>query len=194
VKILPKSHPIEARLHPGGECCSTHSQAVASNKKQSPTNDEYCPIEAYRKRCIAALKDAGMRVTAPRIAVIDCIASSAVPLSAPAIFELLKNSSQNVGSSVPDKVSVYRVLEALHDLQLAHKVLPSGEFIACLHLDCAQAYHVVTNCMQCEAVQERDLPLEVVADLIRFLAEQYSFRANSHLLQIDGVCRDCSSK
>jgi Fe2+ or Zn2+ uptake regulation protein len=205
IKGSSRQHPVVARLHPGGECCDKHSYSSKENATSSSSssstggqlsevNEDACPTAAYRASCVLALQKAGMRVTSPRIAVIDCIAASSVPLSAPAIFEQLKQNQTNVSkSSTPDKVSVYRVLEALCKLGLVHQVLPDGGYIACFHRHCDSAYHVVTNCEVCGAVKEVDVPREVVDLLIRQLETTQSFLANQHLLQIGGRCVACAS-
>ena len=75
----------------------------------------------FEETCIEALKAASCRVTKQRLAVIRCIAKARHPLSAPEIYEKLSSR----GKTAPlDKVSVYRVLDTLLELNLFNRVSP----------------------------------------------------------------------
>lgn len=140
----------------------------------------------YKALCLEVLKSAGFRITKARIAVIECIASSLKPLSAPELYQSLLDKKVKV-----DKVSVYRVLETLTAQNLVHRVGPSGDYMACNHIECKNFYHVISRCTDCNDVTEVDVPSEVVAPLLFHMKNSLSFQPDSHLLQMDGVCKEC---
>lgn len=148
---------------------------------------------SYRDLCVDALQQSGFRVTQARLAVIDCINGACSPLSAPEVFELL-SKSKGSGSVSPDKVSVYRVLEALLSLNLVHRVGPTGGYLACKHLECGKVHHVMSRCTGCSIVEEADVPSEVIAPLLQHMKDSLSFTPDSHLVHIDGLCKGCSQK
>lgn len=149
-------------------------------------------VVSYRDLCIEALRRSGCRITNARIAVIECIAKSNKPLSAPDIFDKLKKSHRaSANEPLLDKVSVYRVLDALLDLNLVHRVAPTGEYLACNHLQCLNVHHVILRCTECNKVEEIDIPKEVVAPLLSHMQHNLQFIPNSHLLHMDGQCLSC---
>lgn len=150
------------------------------SKSETPT---------FAELSIAALKRAGCRVTKQRRAVIDCIAGAKHPLSAPEVYEKLEKSSLE---SQPDKVSVYRILDTLHELKIVHKVAPSGGYLACNHQACRHSYHIISHCTGCKSVEEMDVPNEVVAPLFFHMKNALKFEPDSHLLHMDGLCDGCA--
>lgn len=144
---------------------------------------------SYKELCINALKKNKYRVTSQRIAVVEALENCKEALSAPDIFELI--SKQNSEKKL-DRVSVYRVLDTLLDLELVHKVPPSGNFIACTHSNCSHKYHVLLYCRSCEKTKETDINYEKVNPLLTTLSETFNFKPNSHALQIEGTCDKCS--
>lgn len=142
----------------------------------------------FKSHSIEALRHSGSRVTKQRIAVIECIATASKPLTAPEVFEKLSKRS----SGAPlDKVSVYRVLDTLLELNLVHRIAPSGAYIACNHRSCTNVHHILSRCTECEEVKELDVPNEVVAPLLFHMKSAFQFVPDSHLLCMDGVCVDC---
>jgi Fur family transcriptional regulator, zinc uptake regulator len=144
----------------------------------------------YKNLCIEKLKASGSRITKARLNIIECIGEAKTPMSAPQIYESLLKNSQ---TTIPDKVSVYRVLDTLLELNLVHRVNPSGDYLACSHLKCTEVYHVISRCNLCNLVQEVDVPNEVVSPLLLYLKKNLKFVANTHLLHIDGSCSKCST-
>ena len=149
---------------------------------------ESCCHHSYHDSCVQALKASGSRVTKQRIAVIDFLHNVQKPMSASEIFSEL---SERTKVAPLDKVSVYRVLETLHSLKLVHRVPPSGEYIACAHLECENMHHVISRCTECDTIEEVDVPPEVVAPLLFHMKKSLNFTPDSHLLQMDGCCKSC---
>ncbi len=70
------------------------------------------------------LRCASLRVTAMRIALINQLAGSRHPTTAQKLFDDLCAESKRSRSTRPDRVTVYRTLNALVEAGLAHKVDP----------------------------------------------------------------------
>jgi len=144
---------------------------------------------SYKEMCIELLRDSGARVTQPRLAVIECLADARHPLSPKQILTKIK---QNSDVADIDKVSVYRILEALLKLDLVHQVSPEGKFIACKHIDCSLALHILTRCTVCGNTTENDVPDQVLAPMRWYLQEKLKFEPKEHFIQVDGRCGVCA--
>lgn len=148
--------------------------------------------QGFEELCIRALKDAGCRVTNPRLAVIRCLGSAKKPLTAPEVFTQIEREKKKRAGGAADKVSVYRTLQTLNELKLIHQVMPTGAYIACSHHDCVDSYHVLSRCQNCDRVEELGVPSEVVAPLLFHLQNTNRFTPDSHLLHMEGHCSSCS--
>ena len=158
----------------------------SDNRKESRVSTE----EGFLETSLQVLRSAGCRITRSRIAVIECIARSDQPLSAPAIYEQLSRHGDDAVSL--DKASVYRILDTLSQLHLVHRVTPEGTYLACNHRSCKHSHHVLSRCTQCNDVREVDVPSEVVAPLLFHMKHTLQFVPDSHLLHMDGICSECS--
>ena len=145
-------------------------------------------VEAYERACVEALRKSGARVTKPRLAVIRCLARSDNPLSARELFEAIEQ--QDTQDSA-DQVSVYRILDALAGLGMVHQVFPSGGYLPCLHHACGAQLHVLIRCSKCEQIQELDVPQETLAPVIWYLKDNVGFEADTHVFQMNGLCKSC---
>lgn len=141
--------------------------------------------ENYKNSCVSALKEADYRITAARLAVIECLSTAQGPLSISEIFDELGSESKI------DKVSVYRVIEILEELRLVHRASHNGEYLACFHLDCKGSHHVLTSCSECSAVSEVLVPPKMVKALLKHLVDSQQFVPDAHLLKVDGTCSRC---
>jgi Fur family ferric uptake transcriptional regulator len=141
--------------------------------------------------CRERLKEAGNRVTQPRMAVVECLAQANTPLSPVQVFDKVSKTRKDLRV---DKVTVYRVLETLHQLDLVHQVGPDGLFIACRHPGCNVSFHVMTSCQNCGQTTEHDVPEGVVAPLQWYLVERMKFLPREHFFQVNGCCASCAKK
>ena len=145
----------------------------------------------YPEIAMQLLKSRGYRQTKPRRLVLETLDRADAPLSPYEIAERIK-----VAGEKGDVVSVYRILQALEENDLAHRVLSSGKYRKC-HLgpedDCHrhQLQHCHHNlvCRQCGRIEEVHCP---GMDLIeQALAAQSSFQIESHALEFMGLCAGC---
>src|SRR5579862_7131206 len=71
----------------------------------------------YEEHCLKELRNAGYRITMPRVQVIRALGDTTRALSAYAIHEKIINSSGKI-----DVVSVYRILSTLQEVGLIHHI------------------------------------------------------------------------
>ncbi|HAZ7572090.1 ferric iron uptake transcriptional regulator [Legionella sp. PATHC032] len=129
------------------------------------------------------LKDAGLKITLPRIKVLQILEQSRNHhLSAEAVYKALLESGEDVGLA-----TVYRVLTQFeaaglvsrHNFEGGHSVfeLSQGE-----HHD-----HLV--CVKCGRVEE--FVDEVIEQRQKAIAERAHFKMTDHALNIYGICPQC---
>ena len=147
--------------------------------------------EGYIEHSVAALRQSGARITKPRLAVLACLATSEQSLSPKELLEKLQTGRKKSGV---DLATIYRILEAFHDLGLVHRVGPEGSFMACVHLACASEMHLVAHCSSCDKTQEVDLPAAFMTLLRKHVEQGLEFQFAEHFFQMNGICRDCKSK
>ncbi len=93
------------------------------------------PVE----RACARLREAGLRITRPRIAILNALAKRGKPASIEQLHEDLANVSC-------DLVTVYRCLAAFQELGIVRRCyFENGTSLYRLHLEGETVYHVVTR-------------------------------------------------
>lgn len=131
-----------------------------------------------------ALHQNGYRVTQPRLQVIRILAESEIPLTPQEIYQL------SLGlDSPPGIASVYRTLEMLDDLGLIQQIhQPSGCHAICPAVEGHKHLLICTSCGQMRVVEGN----EAVSEYIRMIEEQTGYQVEEHLLQLFGICQNCS--
>jgi Fur family zinc uptake transcriptional regulator len=129
--------------------------------------------------------DRGGRLTPLRRRVLELLLEADGPVKA---YDLLAALGDASAAKPP---SVYRSLEFLLDMGLAHKIESLNAFIACGHWDHGHAA-VFLICETCGAAGElhsedamRRLAVEVAA---------MKFRMRSAIIEIRGMCADCVAR
>jgi Fur family zinc uptake transcriptional regulator len=125
----------------------------------------------------------GHKATRPRKLVLETLEEADKPLSPYDIQEVLRRRGKYL-----NHVTIYRVLDVLCGLNLAHKMLSSGGFIKC-SLDDVEGCHRFMICQQCGAIQEfadKELCREE-----NEIARNLGFHAEHHLCEFSGLCSDC---
>lgn len=129
------------------------------------------------------LKDAGLKITLPRIKILQILESSDVHhLSAEDVYKQLLQNEEEIGLA-----TVYRVLTQFeeaglvvrHHFEGGHSVF---EVASAQHHD-----HIV--CVKCGRVEEFvDQQIEVRQ---RMIAEELGFELTDHNLNMYGLCPEC---
>ena len=132
---------------------------------------------------IAALHNRGYKVTRPRKQVLEILEQAQKPVSPYEIQRLLHQQGKYL-----NHVTIYRVLELLCHLNLAHRVLSSGGFVKC-NLDNRDCCHRFVICRHCGAVQE--FADEELCKGEGELARELGFHTEYHFSESSGLCADC---
>jgi Fur family transcriptional regulator, zinc uptake regulator len=124
------------------------------------------------------------KLTEPRRQVLELLLHADQPLKA---YELLEQMQRDRGAKV-DPPTVYRALEFLVDIGLAHRLDSLNAYRACAHLD-INATHVFLVCKNCSNVEE--LPTTAVAANLKALAEAAGFSTEDLHIELRGRCKQC---
>src|SRR4030042_1636532 len=90
----------------------------------------------------------GYKATRPRKLVLEVLEEIEKPLSPYDIQGILRQRGKYLSH-----VTIYRILDLLCSLNLAHKMLSSGGFVGC-SLDAMEGCHRFMVCQGCGAIQE----------------------------------------
>ena len=132
------------------------------------------------------LRDAGLKVTLPRVKILQILESSATKhLSAEDVYKALIMANEDVGLA-----TVYRVLTQLesaglvkrHQFEGGHSVF---EMTAVDHHD-----HIVCN--HCGAVEE--FFDEVIENQQEMIAAKLGFKITDHSMYLYGICKNCQKE
>jgi Fe2+ or Zn2+ uptake regulation protein len=127
------------------------------------------------------LREAGLKSTPGRRAVLDILAKSTSPLSPEQIHA-------KVGSGVCDRATVYRILESLGEAGLVQRVILNGKTLYLPEESSHHHHHIV--CRKCRSTVCLD---ECLISPLEKKASQLGFRDIRHSLQLTGLCAKCSN-
>ena len=129
------------------------------------------------------LKSAGLRITQPRVAILEAL----IRRNAPASIEQLH---RDLASDACDLVTVYRCLAVFEELGLVRRCFfHNGAGLYEINLDDTQHYHIV--CKSCGKVERIDAFLP---DTTERLLRERGYDQVTHLVEFFGVCPDCRKK
>ncbi|MFT5937787.1 MAG: Fur family ferric uptake transcriptional regulator [Pseudohongiellaceae bacterium] len=132
------------------------------------------------------LRDAGLKVTLPRVKILQMLESSATKhLSAEDVYKALIEADEDVGLA-----TVYRVLTQFESAGLVERHHFEGgssvfELTSVDHHD-----HIVCN--GCGRVEE--FFDQVIENQQEAIAEKYGFTITDHSMYLYGLCQDCQKR
>ena len=129
------------------------------------------------------LKDAGLKITAPRLKILQLLESTSVRhVSAEDVYKLLLENGEEIGLA-----TVYRVLTQFEDAGLvARHHFEGGHSVFELSPD---QHHDHIVCVKCGKVEEfNDVEIERRQKMI---AESLGFELTDHDLNMYGLCPTC---
>lgn len=152
----------------------------------APGHDHSRCLDRSLKRARAAFDARGGRLTALREAVLRVLAESHVALGAYDIIDRLRQRGREVAP-----ISVYRVLEALLEAGLVHRIESRNAYVACFaaHEEAGPILFLV--CKRCGAVAES--PEAGLGATLERAAGAAGFRPGETVLEISGLCRHCTT-
>ncbi len=143
----------------------------------------------YEERALYALRDAGYRITMPRVQVIRALADTEIALSAYAIHEKVLSASEKI-----DVVSVYRILATLQEVGLVHHVGLANGYFPAKKVDAKSKRSEIVLCSECDSVFELIMPDEV-DQLVGAQAEQAGFKVSAVKVEVlASSCPKCKNK
>lgn len=138
------------------------------------------------RESIRVLQARGYKATKPRKLVLEVLDKAQTPVSPYDIQEVLRARGKYL-----NHVTIYRVLDLLCRLNLAHKVLSNGGFVKC-NLDAAEGCHRFMVCQDCGVI--REFADEGLCQEESELARNLGFYAEHHLSEFSGLCAQCYKK
>jgi Fur family ferric uptake transcriptional regulator len=135
------------------------------------------------KEITTALRRHGYKVTPQRRAILDVIARRDDHLTPAGIYEHVHETNSTVGL-----VTIYRTLEVLASLNLICRVHTEGNCSRYLIRRPAGHHHHVV-CSSCGKVA--DVTGCDLGALEQRLSRETGIKIQSHLLEFEGLCRDC---
>lgn len=131
---------------------------------------------------IAALRQAGLRVTPQRIAICRALAETATHPTAQALFEQL--SAQFATLS---RATVYNTLETLAQVGLAQQLVVTGD--GAMRFDANLTPHAHLVCTRCHRVEDYDDPS--LAAIVDDVSRKSGYRLRGLCVFYHGVCPHC---
>ncbi|WP_241651588.1 Fur family transcriptional regulator [Pseudoalteromonas sp. PS5] len=143
------------------------------------------------KQAQAKCQSLGLRLTEKRQGVLEILLQTVEPLSA---YELTDKYNKSTNSPIL-AMSVYRILEFLESVNLAHRIHSANKYIACKSLDGACHHHlsVLLVCKSCHQIEEIDSVQEAAKHLFKAV-ESTGFSAANARLELPGLCNLCKAK
>jgi Fe2+ or Zn2+ uptake regulation protein len=132
---------------------------------------------------VRILQAKGYKATKPRRLVLEVLEQTEEPLSPYDIQGILRTRGKYL-----NHVTIYRILDLLCSLNLAHKMLSSGGFVKC-SLNAIEGCHRFMVCQRCGAIQEF-ADKELCQEENHF-ARNFGFHTDHHLSEFFGLCSKC---
>ena len=132
---------------------------------------------------IRILQAQGYKATKQRKLVLEVLEETEKPLSPYDIQGILRDRGKYL-----NHVTIYRILDLLCSLNLAHKMLSSGGFVKC-NLDATEGCHRFMVCQQCGAI--REFADKELCQEENDFAQNYGFHTDHHLSEFSGLCSRC---
>lgn len=130
------------------------------------------------------LKKAGLKITLPRVKILEIMEKTKEHLSAEEIYKILLELGEEIGLA-----TVYRVLTQLEAAGLvARHNFESGQSV--FELD-SGVHHDHLVCVKCGGVEE--FIDEVIEKRQQDIAKKTGFNITDHSLTIYGICGKCGS-
>ena len=131
---------------------------------------------------VAALDDAGYRLTEPRRTVAGLIASREGHFTAADLADDARRRRLRIG-----RATIFRALDVFADLRLVERIdLPDGDHA---YVGCDPVHHHHAICTRCGRSQDiDDLGLN---DVLAEVGDRLEFTVTSHRLELFGRCAAC---
>jgi Fe2+ or Zn2+ uptake regulation protein len=134
----------------------------------------------------SVLKKLCLKVTPKRLAILEILRNESVYLSPEEVWKKLKKHFKRIG--LP---TVYRNLEELARGDVISKVThPNRQLYYYLCMNTSHHHHFI--CLSCRNVE--DIEFCMLRELEKRVKKELNGRIVSHILQINGLCKNCLKK
>lgn len=138
------------------------------------------PVPALLNEARNRIRTAGMRVTKPRVALIEALLKQTGPVS-------IERIHHEVGTKSCDLVTIYRCLAAFENLGLVRRsYLHNGTCLYEQTMSTARRYHII-----CKACGRTDPVACMLPDGIEQQLHEKGYARVSHVLEFFGLCPAC---
>ncbi len=132
---------------------------------------------------IGRLRDAGYKITPPRLAVLEVIEQEGEHLDPAQILRRAQSIHPAIG-----RATVYRTLELLTQLNIVRPIYVGEHGPTYIR---AEGGHHHLVCSTCGIIIDFDQCM--AGDMMRDLSDRFGFQIQSHLLEFYGVCTNCQN-
>ena len=134
---------------------------------------------------LAALEDAGYRLTEPRRGLAQLIADHDGHFVAADLVDAAERRDLGVG-----RATVFRTLDVLSDVGVIERIdLPSGDHA---YVACEPVHHHHVVCSHCG--RSREIDDAGLRAVVRDIAKRTGYRVDDHRLEVFGCCPDCQAE
>jgi Fe2+ or Zn2+ uptake regulation protein len=138
------------------------------------------------KEFSVTLKELKLKVTPKRLAILEILRNESVYLSPEEVWKKLKKQFKRIG--LP---TVYRNLDELARGNVISQVShPNRQLYYYLCLNSSHHHHFI--CLSCRNVE--DIEFCMLRELEKRVKTELNGRIVSHILQVNGLCRNCLKK
>ena len=150
------------------------------SRTTAPGFPTYLPVRHTHTKEGNPLRQAGLKSTPGRRAVLEVLHKASSPLSPEQIHS-------KVGSEICDRATVYRILESLGEAGLVQRLILEGKTLYLPEESNHHHHHIV--CRKCRSTVCLD---ECLISPLEKKARQLGFHDIRHSLQLTGLCAKCS--
>ncbi|HDB2825096.1 TPA: peroxide-responsive transcriptional repressor PerR [Staphylococcus aureus] len=141
-------------------------------------------IEHELEESIASLRQAGIRITPQRQAILRYLISSHTHPTADEIYQALSPDFPNISVA-----TIYNNLRVFKDIGIV-KELTYGDSSSRFDFNTHNHYHII--CEQCGKIVDFQYPqLNEIERLAQYMTD---FDVTHHRMEIYGVCKECQDK
>lgn len=136
----------------------------------------------HNDKFIQILKDNGVSVTTTRTAIFKTLLDTDKPL---------KNGEVARLTPAVNRASVYRTLELFAELGITETTIRGWTPLTEL-AEPFKAHHHHITCEQCGRVVE--IENDTLEDVLGLIAKRHDFTLTKHVVELTGLCKNCSAK
>ena len=133
-------------------------------------------------RSIQALRNAGYKLTGPRLTILEILEQSGGHITSAELLSRVEERNPSIG-----RASVFRTLELMIKLGIVWTSVQGGSTVHYMLMPGGHHHHII--CTNCDKLIEfEDCRL---GTLINSLEAEYGVQVDGHLLELYGICQDC---